>query len=218
MMSPGDRPICMTVKTALASMGPLSCGDAFYQSSVLARPKWSYLDPSELLSIARRLEVLMEPPAQRESPWPNSAQFTEQATARIQARTLTVALTTVTLAGFNKDNMRRTADGENTTILRYQRWGCSELQGTTAPRVVYFLIKKPDLSDLAMLNGLGTPDDLFMIDGLAYFDSRSEREVDSHWKPLAHPQPELDVHEMVGENTFVQICRLVYWDTDRKKN
>jgi hypothetical protein len=220
MMFPKYRPLCAKVAKALASTaqtGPLSCPSSFYHSSDLTRPTWSYMEKSRLLVLAKRLELLLDQPWQRRH-WSETPEFSTGAEARIAAGTLTVALATVTLAGSDLSNSPHTPASNKTTILRYQRWGCSEFSGTTAPRIAYFVVHDSDLSDLSLLRGLGEPDDLFIAEGLAYFDGRSERDVDSHRKKLAHPQPELTVHEVMREDGFVQICRLLYWDSAARRS
>jgi hypothetical protein len=216
-MSPSDRPLCETVAKALASprpSGPLSCRSGFYQSATLERPRWSYIDQSKLLPLAKRLEILMDPPRQTHHR-SETEEFTRAAKSRIAAHTLTIALTTVTLSGWDTDGLPRSTKSPMTTILRYERWGCADAPETAASRVAYFVVEKPDLSQLKFLRGLNPPDDLFISSGLAYFDGRTERSVDARWKPVVHPQPELAVEDVLWKDSFVGICRLLYKNPSR---
>jgi hypothetical protein len=78
---------------------------------------------------------------------------------------------------------------------------------------LFFVVKGEDFASLKLINGGGdSPDDLFLFGGQGYFSSISERTVDSHWKELKQPQPEVHVHTLYNESTFVQICNLLYWD------
>lgn len=215
-MSPSDRPVCETVAKALVTVresGPLSCRSPFYRASALERPRWSYIDKSRLLPLAKRLERLMDPPWQTQHR-SETEEFTRDAESRIAAGTLTIALATVTLSGWYSSGLPRNSGSPRTTILRYERWGCADTPITARLRVAYFVVEKPDLSQLKFLGGvfggLNPPDDLFISSGLAYFDGRAERSVDARWRRLLHPQPELVVEDVTGEDYYVGICRLLY--------
>lgn len=215
-MSPSDRPLCETVAKALATVrasGPLSCRSPFYRASALERPRWSYIDKSRLLPLAKRLELLMDPSWQTHHR-SETEEFTRDAESRIAAHTLTIALTTVTLSGWYSSGLPRNTKSPKTTILRYERWGCADAPVTARLRVAYFVVEKPDLSQVKLLGGvfggLNPPDDLLISSGLAYFDGRAERSVDARWRRLLHPQPELVVEDVTGQDYYAGICRLLY--------
>jgi hypothetical protein len=215
-MSPSDRPLCEIVAKALVSVRarePLSCRSPFYEAESLKRPRWSYIDKSRLLPLAKRLELLMDPP------WlthhrSETEEFTRDAESRIAAHSLTIALATVTLSGWYSSGLPRNTKSPKTTILRYERWGCTDAPASARLRVAYFVVEKPDLSQLKFLGGvfggLNPPDDLFISGGLAYFDARTERGVDARWRRLLHPQPELVVEDVTGDDYYAGICRLIY--------
>jgi len=197
---------------------PLSCGNEdFDKSSTLERPKWVNIDASGLLPTAIKLETMSDESVGRSSPWPHSAAFAAQAKAGILAHTLSIAKTTVVLSGWTTQGVMRTSDGDKSTILRYERWGCAENVNTSGPRILYFVANNPDLSDLRIMKGLPLPADVFIFNGLAYFTSRSTRLFDAHWKPLGRAQPELNVHIVMSGEYFAQICNLLYWDTKHAK-
>lgn len=214
-MSPSDRPLCETVAKALASAGangPLSCRSPFYRAAALKRPKWSFINQSSLLPLAKRLEILMDPPWQTRHR-SETKEFARDARRRIAAHTLTIALTTVRLSGWDSNGLPRSTKSPMTTILRYERWGCADAPATARLRVAYFVVEKPDLSQLKFIGGVfgGSipPDDLFTSSGMAYFDGRTERSVDARWRPLLHPQPELAVEDVMWNGYYVEICRLL---------
>jgi hypothetical protein len=222
-MSDDNRPICFAVKNAIGSNGrvdgPLRCGnDDFDTSSMLARPKWVNIDASGLLQTAIKLEIMSDESVGRSSPWPHSAVFAAQADAGILAHTLTIAKATVVLSGWTDKGVKRTSADDKLTIVRYERWGCSENINTSAPRILYFVANNPDLSDLRIIKGLPLPADVFIFNGLAYFTSRSSRFVDAHWKPLSREHPELSVHMPSSDGQyFAEICNLLYSDTKHAK-
>jgi len=217
-MLPDDKPICIAVRKATEADGPLqspvSCQNtAFYHSSALKRPDWSSVDGTRILSLAKTLERLFADSLHWTNYPSEKPEFLEGMAQRLRTHTLTAATTTVLLSGHNENATLRTAGDESSLILRYERWGCSESPNIVGPRVLFFIVAGPDFASLRLLDSGGeSPDDLFIVNGQAYFSSLSERYVDSHWKDLKQPQPELHVLDLYNEKYFVQMCDLLYWD------
>jgi hypothetical protein len=221
-MQPGDRPICFAVKNATQAIGarrtPITCGvPEFYNSSTLVRPEWLPVDGTRTLDLAKTLERLFEDSLHWSTSLWDKPEFQAGMAARLRAHTLTTSTARVVLAGHNEFSNLTGPGDKNALILRYERWGCSESPNIAGPRVLFFLAEGEGFASLKLLHGLGDPDDLFLFDRQAYFTSRSERTVDSHWKPLKQPQPILFVHNVSNEEYFNQICNLIYWDREPSK-
>jgi hypothetical protein len=223
-MEPADAPLCIAVSKATIShaaiQSPVSCQNPiFYQSSALRRPAWSPVDDTKVLGLAKTLERLFEDSLHWTSYPSNKPGFLEGMAQRWRAHTLTVATTTVTPAGHNEYASLKGPGDQSSQFLRYERWSCSESPKIAGPRVLFFIVEGKDIASMKLLDGGGdSPDDLFLFDGQAYFSSLSERVVDSRWKNLKQPQPELHVHNLYNESRFVQICNLLYWDRESQIN
>jgi hypothetical protein len=217
-MQPNNKSICIAVKKATEADGlprsPVSCQNpAFYRSSALKRPDWSPVDGTRVLSLAKTLERLFADSLHWTTYPSEKPEFLEGMAQRLRAHALTLSTTQVTLAGHNEYATLTAPGDKSSRILRYERWGCSESPKISGPRVLFFIVEGQDFASLKLLDGGGdSPDDLFLFDGRAYFSSLSERTVDSHWRNLQQPQPELHVLAPYNENNFVQICNLLYWD------
>jgi hypothetical protein len=223
-MDPANGPLCIAVSRATVShaaiQSPVSCQNPiFYQSSALRRPAWSPVDDTKVLGLAKTLERLFEDSLHWTSYPSNKPEFLEGMAQRWRAHTLTVATTTVTPAGHNEYVTLKGPGDQSSQFLRYERWSCSESPKIAGPRVLFFIVEGKDIASMKLLDGGGdSPDDLFLFDGQAYFSSLSERVVDSRWKNLQQPQPELHVHNLYNESRFVQICNLLYWDRESQIN
>jgi hypothetical protein len=212
-MAKADLPLCGAVERAVASIAPLeyelSCKSAFYHSASIARPTWSDLDKAKMLLMAKRLETLIEASTGREALWVESDPFTAQAAARIGAGGLTISLATVTLSDVSVD----AAGSEQTTLLRYQRYDCTEpvtyIWGThgVGNRVVYFVVEKPDLSDLQMIPSGSQETDVFLFHGSAYFDSLSSELISKRQVPEVMVQK---LKRLDDKKRLVQACSLLY--------
>ena len=110
-------------------------------------------------------------------------------------------------------NMDAPPSSEQTTLLRYQRYDCAEpvnyIWGThgVGDRVVYFVVEKPDLSDLQMLATGSQETDVFLFQGSAYFDSSSSEVISKHQVPEIKVQK---LKELNDKKFLVQACSLLY--------
>jgi hypothetical protein len=146
---------------------------------------------------------LLEKTHGRAAPWVDSEQFIAAASKRIETGELTISRARVPVG----------PDGTEILVVRYQRRGCEKKVSMNWGRVEFFKAESEELTKLERIEGMGSPTDIFLFRGRAYFESASYRDFDDTFRHrLKRAQPLLYIHRMFERN-HMRVCRLLYWDT-----
>lgn len=211
-MTPENRALCKFVENNLSALGPLPSAltqkKPFSEASDRERVNWVSIEKSQLLATAIKLETVLRQRWHHTAAVVQSEEFSRRLAERIEAGEANIVLGPAPAMA----NGQTAMENEKISVVRYQRWAdvSKTTKNDTYQQLEFFLVKNDDFSTV---QPIGSAEDAFLLNGVLYFDSISERGFDDMWRPLPIPQPELYVYTVRRYDSNVAlttVCHLLY--------
>jgi len=202
-VNPDDMPLCSTIAQAAAKTYKGKsfnyCPDPLPESGDIVQAKWTVVATPNAFEIATEFAKATD-----QRPKPDEPSILKKAMAEGA-----VVLESTTVMNL------RTGEG-TTTLLRLRQNSCDDsryqhlyLSGTIA------IAEGPGSSRITRLYGLVPTETAFTYQGRSYLLGRNEQEVDSSYKRLPRPQPQLVASTLVQADGVAAVCKVVFQPTKR---